>query len=257
MAGAVDPRLSPDRLRALGLSRDPFAPPEEAAALFRNTALDMLCRALWSRIEAGTRLQLVKGEPGSGKTAFALRLAQEAPAGVRLTALRARRNTGIGVLLARLAGFSAATEVHTLAVQAAAAVFRTLRQGRQPVLLIDDADRLADPVLRMLLRFQRAVAAQGRGELCTVLLGEKALEARLAAFDPALLPAETFYSHQLRPLSRQDALDYLAFRYRSAGGDRLPLSARRLARLAERAGGLPGRLDALAREALARRRWWG
>lgn len=246
---ASPPQLSPETLKRLGLKTQPFVPPENCETLYRSTALDMLCNSLLQQLAAGDKIHLVKGERGIGKTTFCLRLLCDAPEDMAIIVFAAGRRRTINDMFRALAdGVTepGGSDTQTLATYAAQSVFRLLRTGRQPVLLVDEAHQLRVTTLRMILRFQQAIEKQDAGRLNLVLLGEREIDAKLEELDNTLPDDSRLHSHLLRPLNRNEIADYLAFRLKAAGGGPPPFSAAQLQQLQQKGGGLPGKIDRIA-----------
>jgi hypothetical protein len=120
--------------------------------------------------------------------------------------------------------------------------------GRRAVLIIDDAHGLANADTLSELCGLVKLEYEERRLLTLVLVGAPQLDAAIAA-DP-LVSHHVDVRVPLAPLARDEAIDYLAARIEMAGGSAELLLPGASAALHELADGAPGRLNALADNAL-------
>ncbi len=120
-----------------------------------------------------------------------------------------------------------------------------------PVLIIDEAHRLSLPLLELLGRLVETATPEER-QLCIILVGEPVLEERLR--DEALggLRARVGHSFELPPFDEEETAKYIQHRLRVAGVSRESalLAPSTVQRIYQQSGGLPGRINECAREAL-------
>ena len=122
------------------------------------------------------------------------------------------------------------------------------RQGRHPVIVIDDAHLIDDPstlqAIELLLNFQRAPHCV----FSLILLGDRMLLSRLSRlprFDERLIARS-----MLQPLSRDEVARYIRFRLEVSGARGSMFDAASLEEIAELSGGIPRRINRLADLAL-------
>src|SRR5262245_52565760 len=120
--------------------------------------------------------------------------------------------------------------------------------GRRAVLIIDDAHGLANADTLSELCGLVKLEYEERRLVTVVLVGAPPLDAAIAA-DP-LVCHHVDVRVPLAPLDRDEAIGYLGARLEAAGGSAEILLAGASAALHELADGAPGRLDALADNAL-------
>jgi general secretion pathway protein A len=123
------------------------------------------------------------------------------------------------------------------------------RNGKTPILVIDEAQTLRPPaleLLRQLLNFETNTEKL----LQIILFGDNDLLLRLDR-SPALKDRVTIFG-ALTSLSRQDSDDLISFRYRVAGGDSLPFDQDALAAIFKYSQGLPRRICRICDNALIR-----
>jgi type II secretory pathway predicted ATPase ExeA len=242
--------LSAVTLAKLGLEWQPFATPENAEALYRNTALDMLYTSVTQQYTNTEQIQIIKGEAGLGKSSLCLRLRQKVPHHTTVIFVTATGKTGILEILKNIIpadDAAPALELPALAKAAALALYRHLCDGVQPVLLIDDAHRLTPKTLINLLRFQGAVARQNLGTFKLILVGERKIDTRLESVPADVVARENLFASLLRPLNRNEIRDYLEFKFKQ----KPPLNDKQLNYLRSQGGGIPGKIETLAASLLA------
>jgi general secretion pathway protein A len=123
------------------------------------------------------------------------------------------------------------------------------RNGKTPILVIDEAQTLRPPsleLLRQLLNFETNTEKL----LQIILFGDNDLLLRLDNA-PALKDRVTIFG-ALTSLSRQDSDDLIAFRYRVAGDNTLPFGQDALAAIFKYSQGLPRRICRICDNALIR-----
>jgi general secretion pathway protein A len=121
------------------------------------------------------------------------------------------------------------------------------RNGKTPILVIDEAQTLHPPLLellRQLLNFETNTEKL----LQIILFGDNDLLLRLDR-SPALKDRVTIFG-ALTSLSRQVSDDLIAFRYRVAGGSTLPFGQDALAAIFKYSQGLPRRICRICDNAL-------
>jgi type II secretory pathway predicted ATPase ExeA len=250
-------------LEAFGLQRDPFLDTADPAFYYETMATASNRRRLYDCLAQGRGLAVVLGPVGAGKTslfnAVTARLLDE-PRFIVGLILDPTFETEAQLLEAIIAalGFPPPPPTPT----SVALVPRQLREhlkrclfeetaadGRQAILLIDEAQLLPDSLLetlRALLNFQLderkllSIGLAGQAEIVQAILRRPNLSDRVALW------------LDLRPLSEPEAGGLIDHRLRCAGyaRERSPFAADTMHDLWRRSQGLPRRLGALARESL-------
>lgn len=243
-----------EHLRHFGLSRDPFSnetvPPVFAESAPYAAAQKRLVHALAQR----RSLTLLVGEPGTGKSLLLRRLLDELEEELFHVALLVpvRGVASAQWILSRLAQ---QLEVESPArghAELLGQVYEKLaivrEDGRHAVLLLDEAQVLAQagvlPELRGLLNLEY----EDRRLLSLVLVGPPELDRAVAA--DASLASRVEARVQLRPLDANGAARYVAARVRAAQGDPAIFRKEALRALAELSAGVPRALNTLADHAL-------
>jgi len=205
-----------DHLRHFGLSEDPFRDEPRPRDFCETRA----AREALLRVERGLRqgrgLGVVSGEPGSGKSMLLRRLLEgleeELFEASMLVVLPGAADAGalLGRFAKHLGVDDPAPERQALLGQIFEQLAIVREEGRQAVLLVDDADVLARggalPELVGLLHLEY----EERRLLSLVLAGTPALDAALAA--DAALGHRVDFRGRLAPLDHGDAHEYLAHR---------------------------------------------
>lgn len=237
-------QLSDDPFRNDHLERSHVAVPTQDEALLR----------LDRGVRQGRGLVALVGPVGSGKTMVARRLYEELEEEVFEASMMMllRSHVDSEWLLSR---FAAQLGVEDPAEQREALIEQIYERlaivredGRHAVLLVDDADALADTATLSELCALVKLEYEERRMLTIVLVGGRALDEALRA-DPHL-------SHhvevrvEMRPLPAEEAASYLGQRLAAAGGDPQLLLPGAAAGLAELGRGAPGRMNILADNAL-------
>lgn len=243
-----------EHLRHFGLSEDPFR--DELRV--RDFCETRVAREALLRVERGLRqgrgLGLVSGAPGSGKSMLLRRilegLEEEVFEASMLVVLPGA--AGAGGLLVRFArhlGVDAPSEERqTLLGQIFEQLAIVREEGRQAVLLVDDADVLGSSgALAELIGLLR-LEYEDRRLLSLVLAGSSGLDAAIAG-DRALAHRVDFRG-RLGALDPEESALYLAHRIRKSGGDPALLSPEVVAAIHGRGRGLPGLMNRLADNAL-------
>ena len=247
-------------LEAFGLRRDPFVDTADPAFYYETMATASNRRRLFDCLAQGRGLAVVLGPVGAGKTtlfnAVTARLIED-PRFIVGLILDPTFDSEMELLESIIAslGFPPAPEAterlpRQLREHLKRCLFeQTAADGRQAILLIDEAQLLSDPLfesVRTLLNFQLderkllAIGLAGQAEIVQAILRRPNLSDRVALW------------LDLRPLTEQEAAGLVDHRLRCAGfaGERSPYGPDAMHELWRRSKGLPRRLGALAREAM-------
>ncbi len=123
-------------------------------------------------------------------------------------------------------------------------------RGKTCVLLIDEAQTLS-PELLELLRLLSNLETESEKLVQIVLVGQPELVATLALPELRQLDQRITARYHLKPLNRREALQYIAYRLRVAGGRRKVRFTPRAVKAIHRAsGGIPRVINALCDRAL-------
>jgi type II secretory pathway predicted ATPase ExeA len=197
-------------------------------------------------------LSLLVGEIGSGKTmlsrALIDRIGDARPVilliNPRLTPAQLLRSiaSGLGLAPARFRN-DLLDQIHTK-------LFELYEAGREPVLIIDEAQLIPAKStfdeIRLLTNFQ----LDDQNLLSVLLIGQPELETRLDRAHYAPLRQRIGMRYRLGPLSLEETERYIEHRIRVAGGSRNPFTNDAVRAMHEVSGGIPRLLNTLATTAL-------
>ncbi len=252
-------------LDAFGLQRDPFVDTADPAFYFETIATANNRRRLFECLAGGRGLAVVLGPVGAGKTSLFNAVTQrllEDPrflVGLILDPTFGDESQLLDAVTAAL-GFPALRDDNGSAPSSASP--RDLREhlkrqlfeataadGRQAILLVDEAQLLPDELLeslRSLLNFQLderkllSIGLAGQAEIASAIVRRPNLSDRVAVW------------LDIAPLTESEAAGLIDHRLRRAGfaGDRSPFGSDAMRDIWRRSAGLPRRLGALARESM-------
>jgi type II secretory pathway predicted ATPase ExeA len=250
-------------LETFGLQRDPFVDTADPAFYYETMATASNRRRLFDCLAGGRGLAVVLGPVGAGKTslfnAVTARLIEDPRfvVGLILDPTFHSESELLEAIVAAL-GFprlDSATgqrpaSARDLREHLKRHLFEaTAADGRQAILLIDEAQLLPDDLLesvRSLLNFQLderkllSIGLAGQAEIAGAILRRPNLSDRVSVW------------LDIGPLNEAEAAGLIDHRLRRAGfaGDHSPFGPDALGDIWRRSGGLPRRLGALARESL-------
>jgi general secretion pathway protein A len=243
-----------DHLRHFGLADDPFRDEPRLRDFFESRPAAEALLRLERGLRQGRGLCVLSGEPGLGKSMLVRRLLDGLEEELfEASALVVLPGAGdAGAVLARFArhlGVEApAAERQSLLAQIYEQLAIVREDGRQAVLLVDDAEQLARGSALAELCGLLRLEYEERRLLALVLAGAQPLDAALAA--DASLASRVDVRVRLAPLDAEDAAGYLAHRLRSAGGDPAIFAPDAHDAIHRLGRGLPGLMNRLADNAL-------
>jgi type II secretory pathway predicted ATPase ExeA len=234
-----------------GLTAKPFGKTPDPSFLYES---DQHREAL-ARLEYAVdekELALLTGDIGSGKTTLSRalidRVGEARPVilliNPRLTPTQLLRAVAVGLELEppRMRN-ELLDRIHTR-------LFELYEAGREPVLIIDEAQLIPSKAtfdeIRLLTNFQM----DDQNLLSVLLIGQPELETRLDrdAYEPLRQRIGMRYS--LGPLSLDETIRYVDHRIRVAGGTRNPFDDASIRAIHELSGGVPRLINTLATTAL-------
>ena len=235
------------------LSRRAFANTPDPAFVYRSPAFaEGFARLLYDATDLRGGLSLITGEIGCGKTMLAQTLGRSPP-GLALRRDHPSVPEGDAVAAAgdggARAGNRAAAARQAALIEALGARLGELhRNGRRPVLVVDEA-QLASPSLLEEIRLLTNFEDRQDKHLHVVLLGQPELRGRVRK-RPQIDQRVSLRFH-VEPMEADDVRGYVEHRLRVAGWTDAPIfSDDALCVLAERSGGVPRRVNTLATQAL-------
>lgn len=237
-----------EHLKHFGLAREPFRNEPQIEFWFGAEGHVAAGKRLRRCVEQGKELCILVGEVGSGTTTVARALLEQLDPDrfdmALLLPMRGIEADTLRCMIARQLGLETPpAEAVECMRQLFAHLVAVRSQGRHAVLAIDEAHMLGAAALaelRTLLHFEH----EDRRLVTVLLIGTPALAEVVAA--DAGLAGRVDLQVAIPPLAPAAAAAYLAHRVELAGGDAGLFSAPVAGAIAERASGLPRRLNALA-----------
>ena len=247
----VEPTLSGDDdwYGQYGFDRDPFAEGGVQGLFYPGGARQETVEQLQHLARFSDCVLLVAGVAGAGKTATRRHFVAQSAADTRCCVLEAallegpepwlrRLLSGFGLRPAPRAGIEA--DLQQLVQYCA----DRLAAGSQSWLVIDDAQHMHDDVLQFL---PRLLQAAGRN-LRVVFFAEPDWREQLQPLMPAAVPLHTI---ELQPFERGETHAYIHYRLNTAGlHGESPFNADEMERIHRQSAGLPGLINAEARQIL-------
>jgi DamX protein len=232
----------------LGLTHNPFTDTGDDffEGADRKVRLDQLRHLTqWSR-----DVMLVTGPQGVGKTMLYRQLSKTLEPRVRAARINGLMiNSAPDVLAAIVQGFGAPApqdnNPQNIASNILTYVIGQDRQGRFCLVMVDDAHRLSFQALEELLKLARSCPVR------LLLFGEPSIVAMVAKSADRL--EVEWHESRLSGFATDDIQAYLTWRFEQAQyRDKLPFSSDQLGRLGRVSGGLPGEINRIAGELVAR-----
>ena len=205
-----------------GLREPPFGLTPDTSFYFPALPHQEAHETLRYALDAGEGFLVVEGEVGTGKTLLLRRLLNTLPerwqaAFVPNPGLDPR---GLYAAIAIEFGLPAEGGSEALLHGLERHFIALAQQGRQPVVLIDEAQALPAGTLEA-VRLLTNLETEKRKLLQVVLFGQPELMARLGEKDTRQILTRISFHAALRPLARQEVADYVQHRLRVAGGSGL------------------------------------
>ncbi|MDX1609656.1 MAG: AAA family ATPase [Halofilum sp. (in: g-proteobacteria)] len=240
-------------LEHFGLDQPPFRITPDTRVFYPGGERGAVLEALAWAIESGEGIVKVVGEVGSGKTMLSRMLANRLPSHVDLVYLV---NPGLGaddVMLAiafELGLQPMSGRMLVIQHKLHEDLVRRHAEGRQVVVFIEEAQSMPLETLET-VRLLSNLETDDSKLLQIVLFGQPELDDKLDTNEIRQLRERITHSFDLRPLSDENASEYLNFRLRAVGYRGPDLFSRANARrLNQHAQGLIRRLNVLADKTL-------
>lgn len=243
-----------EHLQHFGLAEDPFRNEPRLESFFETHANRDALRRLERGLRQAKGLLVLVGDVGAGKTMVVRRLLESLEEEVfdasMLVVLHGAADAGwmLGRFATQLGVEEPAAEREALLAQIYEKLAIIREDGRHAVLIIDDAQALAAHTTLAEVCGLLKLEYEDRRLLSLVLTGAPSLEQALAS--DASLTHRVDVKVRLEALDPTGAAAYLAHRIDIAGGNPAILEPGAVAALHALGGGLPGRMNTLADNAL-------
>src|SRR3954454_20304285 len=234
-----------------GLTTKPFGKTPDPGFLYESAQHGEALARLEYAVEE-KELSLLVGEIGSGKTTLSRalidRIGDARPVilliNPRLTPTQLLRSIAAGL------GIQPARFRNELLDQLHSKLFELYEAGREPVVIIDEAQLIPTKAtfdeIRLLTNFQ----LDDQNLLSLILIGQPELDRRLDREAYAPLRQRIGMRYSLGPLSLEETIHYIDHRIRVAGGERNPFSREAMTEIHVVSGGIPRLINTLATTAL-------
>jgi len=238
-----------------GLSQDPFSIAPDPRYLFMSERHREALAHLLYGLGGGGGFVLLSGEIGTGKTTVCRCFLEQIPANCKVAYIF-NPKLSVPELLR-----SICDEFHIVLPEGAASakdfidplnafLLRGHAAGQNNVLIIDEAQNLSADVLEQ-LRLLTNLETNERKLLQIVLIGQPELRSMLARPELEQLAQRVIARFHLDALSAEETAQYMAHRMAVAGmTGAMPFNSKALARIHQRARGVPRRINLLAGRAL-------
>jgi len=243
-------------LEHYGLAEPPFSiTPDPRFVFLSERHRDALAHLLFGIGQGGSGgfVQLT-GEVGTGKTTLSRLLLEQIPENTRVALVLNPRVSAIELLETiceelHIDVGDRRGSVKALIDALNAYLLDAYAQGLRVVVVIDEAQNLSVEALEQ-VRLLTNLETDTQKLLQIVLLGQPELRAMLAREDLRQLSQRITARFHLTPLDADETAEYLRHRYRIAGGQRFPFTARALRRIHARSGGVPRLINVIAERSL-------
>jgi type II secretory pathway predicted ATPase ExeA len=234
-----------------GLTAKPFGKTPDPSFLYEsNQHREALARLEYAVDEK--ELALLTGDIGSGKTTLSRALLDRVGDSRPVILVINPRLTPAQLLraVARGLDIEPARYRNDLLDQIHTRLFALYEAGREPLLMIDEAQLIPSKAtfdeIRLLTNFQ----LDEQNLLSVVLIGQPELETRLERDAYAPLRQRIGMRYSLGPLTLDETIAYIEHRIRVAGGKRNPFSRHAMEEIFTLSGGVPRLINTLATTAL-------
>ncbi|GAA4869286.1 AAA family ATPase [Luteimonas vadosa] len=243
-------------LEHYGLNEPPFSiTPDPRFVYLSERHRDALAHLLFGITQGGGGgfVQLT-GEVGTGKTTLSRLLLEQIPDNARVALVLNPRLSATELLETiceelHLDLDGARGSAKALVDRLNAYLLDAYAQGLRVVLVVDEAQNLPVDALEQ-VRLLTNLETDTQKLLQIILLGQPELRDMLARPELRQLAQRITARFHLTPLDAGETAEYMRHRYRIAGGQRLPFSARALQRIHRRSGGVPRLTNVIAERAL-------
>jgi general secretion pathway protein A len=243
-------------LEHYGLNEPPYSiTPDPRFVYLSERHRDALAHLLFGITQGGGGgfVQLT-GEVGTGKTTLSRLLLEQIPENTRVALVLNPRQTATELLETiceelHLDLDGARGSAKTLVDRLNAYLLEAYAQGLRVVLVVDEAQNLPVDALEQ-VRLLTNLETDTQKLLQIILIGQPELRDMLARPELRQLAQRITARFHLTPLDAGETADYLRHRYRVAGGQRFPFTARALQRIHARSGGVPRLSNIIAERAL-------
>jgi len=241
-------------IKYFGLTEEPFSIAANPRFLYMSTRHREALAHLLYGIRSDSGFVLLTGEVGTGKTTVCRCLLEQLPANTDVAFILNPKVSVIELLSSICDELGIAYPGHDQSVKTFVdAINRHLlehhAEGRNTVVIIDEAQNLSVDVLEQ-LRLLTNLETNERKLMRIILLGQPELETMLSRPELRQVEQRITARYHLQPLLRSEIGTYVAHRLAVAGLREPVFSARVLARLYSKTGGIPRLINVICDRAM-------
>jgi general secretion pathway protein A len=237
-----------------GFRDQPFSIAPDPRYLFMSRQHKEALAHLFYGVRNSGGFVLLTGEVGTGKTTVCRCLLEQLPDNVLVAFILNPRLTGVELLACicdefRITHSQAPVTVKTLIDRINAFLLKAHAAGKNPVLIIDEAQNLSPEVLEQ-LRLLTNLETNRKKLLQIILLGQPELRDMLSQKELRQLAQRITARFHLGPLCRHDVTAYVRHRLLTAGVERPLFTSGALKTLFRMTGGVPRLINVICDRAL-------
>ena len=236
-----------------GLHEDPFSITPNPRFLFLSQSHQEALKYVLHGIEERQGVVAITGEVGTGKTLLCRALLDQVSSHIRTALIFNSFLSELDLLRSINEDFGIAASGATrkeLIDTLQGYLIREFGAGRNAVLIIDEAQNLAPPVLEQIRMLSNLETERGK-LLQIVFVGQPELRQQLARPDLRQLNQRIALRYHLQPLNRQETEDYVHHRLVVAGSHgRVQFSRGALSVIFQLSGGIPRKINLLCDRAM-------
>lgn len=247
--------ISVECLEKLGLDENPFVDHAKEPFLFMDQQIEMSINVLVDYLQNQNSTLVLLGEIGIGKTTYLRILLRRGYQDFNFCTLRAKPDTTLEEIENKIIERWRIPQHDTdEEIQIEEYVKKYIESDKNPVLVIDDAHRLASQVLDNLLQLKHRVGLQSSQALGLVLASEPSIQPQLAELEQTNPAATQIYQTNVRAFDAKQCEKYINFRLQKAGASNFDLfDSEKIDEILVKSNGLPRIINQLARETLTKK----
>lgn len=251
VARKKDPTAAPPYLSHFRLQQAPFSPNGGPAFFYGNAEREQYLNMLLHLTQYSEELLLVTGMPGVGKTALLQKYLSRADDHWQICRIEGSATAAADALFLRIAEcfrLDLAQVPPDQLLGALSAHLNRVQQQMTPVLVIDDAEKLLDDALEIVLRLATLEGEHGR-LIRVTLFAQPDIAERLKAPRFEAIPEP--HRLDLHPMEEEDTGAYLNHRLRAAGySGATPFTPKLVRRIQKASRGVPSAINGEAHDVL-------
>ncbi|OBT07376.1 hypothetical protein A9264_08030 [Vibrio sp. UCD-FRSSP16_10] len=236
-----------------GFLDEPFSIVPSSKYLFLSARHREALSHLQIGINSGGGFAMLTGEVGTGKTTVSKAMLANLDGNWVTGFILNPTFSEIELLEAICDEFSLSYQQPSSLKQLSQALYKYLldnhKQGKQTLLLIDEAQHLSAGVLEQ-LRLLTNLETDSHKLLKVLLVGQPELQHKLQTVELRQLAQRITGRYHLLPLVEKEIADYIGFRLRVSGGDEALFSSRAIQLIASQSQGIPRLINLICDKAL-------